>query len=184
MKKYVSAFLMLIALSTMTFAAEKFYVAKITDHEGIDICRIVSPTELKNLVKNEALEKKYWAKALSLAQKEWSKNEEFKKESFPNSCASPVKVTPGQAINSQEEAQKKLSRYQNSQIEKKTKAEAALKKQKKPKEGDKAAARKTASAAAKAALASAARTMIETHLSSLMQPAGAPAEAAAEAPAE
>ncbi len=170
MKRLFLAIIVLITLSSTALAGVKYYAVKVTDHEKVVNYRMCTGEDLKALMKEASAEKKYWSKATTLAQKDWKKKEEYKGKTFPRGCGTAMKISPGRAYTTQEDAQDKVAKYEASAIKKQEKNAAAAKK---IKAGDKAAARKAASAAERDARYANALSMLEGHLSTLMTPAAA-----------
>lgn len=181
----VLAIMLLISISTPLLAGEKFFVAKIYDHEKNITYQVVTPEELKQIEQECRNEERYLAKAVAAAEKMWKKNEETAKITFPRSAVSPKKITPGIQINSREDADAKLTKYQDSIAEKAAREEEAAKKNKKKGPATAGDERKIARENAKDKIETEARAMIESQLSQLIEEANLKSSAtSAEAPKE
>ncbi|MCK5849992.1 MAG: hypothetical protein KAH23_03680 [Kiritimatiellae bacterium] len=159
MKKILPIFLIMGTLSSYTYAESKqqLLVVKSSDIAKAQKYSIISPAELKTLLKEIKAETKVHNKALMLAVKEWGENEDLAKRPFPRSALAIRKVVVTAKYTDKEKAQKKLDSYIKKPKAKKTSKKHGRRNKTKTKKKSKSELTKKARAVEKEHLAEQAR---------------------------
>ena len=115
----VAASVALLACMEAAAAGEPAFVVKLADMKRQAEYKIMSQAELKELEKDLQAEAKVFPQAVVAASKEWRSDEQWKSLPFPGGRLSPRKVVgqPDRCAN-EEEANKKLTAYQDAEARK------------------------------------------------------------------
>ena len=108
--------LILFLLTTTTQAFERFYVAKISDYDGTQTLKVMSPDEYKALEKQIRAESRAVPKAAQAAKKEWDAARKKGEMSFPS--FKPRRIARAGSYDSREKAEKKVAAFEEREAEK------------------------------------------------------------------
>jgi hypothetical protein len=148
---------------------EKYVLFKLYDMTKKVTLQVQSLSEFNKLKTQIADEEKYFARALSMVDREWTKDKENNKGSFPRSLVAPREIKEIDTFSSQDAADKKLTALQ----EKESKADEPRKAipgvPGPPAKDPKKVAERQAKAAEKQAQAENIATMVDAKIQELMQ---------------
>jgi hypothetical protein len=99
---------------------EVYILVTTTDNAGKESRSIKTAAELKELMNELKLEEKLHDKAMALAEKEWKKDEELGKKTFPRSAIDKKTVKEIKRSTNQDEVTKKLDDLDKRELEKET----------------------------------------------------------------
>jgi len=117
--RFVTRLLPLIAVLTLIGSQaeaqddEKYCLLLVRDHSKTEAYQIVTETELKELQATIKLETRLHNRALTLASKEWRKDEQLKRKNYPRSAVSMRRVKTLGIFKTQEKAEKKQEIYED-----------------------------------------------------------------------
>lgn len=112
----VLALWILIALPAEAQDDEKICLVVVRDYAKVEAYQILTETELKELQATIKLEMRFHSRALTLASKEWRKDEQLKKKNFPRSAVSMRQVKILGTFDGREQAEERQSIYEERDI--------------------------------------------------------------------
>ncbi len=160
-------------------AGERYVLLRLVDMVGNDTLDVKPLSEFRKLQAQIKREAALFPRALSLAEKEWTKNKsKDEKGSFPRSLVKPREVKEIGTFATQEEAQKKLTVLTEREAPSERDIQRMRQRRTNDREKEAKKAEREAERKAKAELIA---TMVETHLTELMTAAAAEEKKPAEA---
>jgi len=106
------ALLLLIVSPVPAEDGDAFCLVQIRDHSKAEAYSIMPETELKELQATIKLETRLHSRALTLASKEWRKDEQLKKKNYPRSAVAVRKVKILGTFKTMERAEMKRATYE------------------------------------------------------------------------